>query len=163
MPRTIRGGTLRWAGAKAGYVTPSNSKSKSRSTTLLHHRSGPLDPSTDFRRRIQCGRGLEGLDDHGAVIVKTFKTWRNLGEMSDEKFGKLLNSIPAKRVHVPEDMQDDSRVGPGHLWLIEKMRNQARQEAFAALKDRRQAHAEYKALLAYRRPVESSLSMAAPK
>ena len=140
-----------------GYVAKSISKRKARCRTLRPAQSGPVDSRADLRIRIQR---VPGLEEHVDLLSHVLRSWRYLGEVSDATYFELLQSIPQKRIEVPGDLRDPSRLGPGHMSSIDALRARARQEALQEhrLAARRQAANEFKLLLGYTRPIAHSRS-----
>jgi len=81
-----------------------------------------------------------------------------MGEASDIAFNALLEGLPLKRVEVPADLNDPSRLGPGHLSTLELVRKRAKAESDMQVQARRRAAWAFEQQLKYVRPPAKSKS-----
>ena len=72
--------------SRHGEVLKSNSQKRCRSTHFRQQVVGPLRPGEDLERRIAA---VPGLFEFRRMLVNKFKSWRKLGELTKEQYGKI--------------------------------------------------------------------------
>ena len=102
---------------------------------ISHRREGARNmpdgkqQTSDLAAKVDRVPGLEGLGTFLATMgVLTFD---QLGEMTDQNWQKILAYLPTKRLDVPQDLMDPSRLGPGHINALDRLHKQAQDAAEA--------------------------------
>ena len=81
------------------------------------------EAARDLAAHVDRVPGLEGL---GATLAALgVLTKEQLGKITDSNWADLLKHMKMKRVDVPEDLHDPSRLGPGHIQSLEDLRIEA--------------------------------------
>jgi hypothetical protein len=72
--------------SRYGKVLKSDSQRRCRSRHFRQHVVGPLRPEEDLERRIAA---VPGLFEFRRMLVNKFESWRKLGELTKEQYGKI--------------------------------------------------------------------------